>query len=304
LGGLFNVAGANRWLLALGLAQAGEFGFVLLSFTVANSVIPQAVADSLLLVVALSMVVTPALFIFYERVIVPRYDHSQEAKMDEITEHGDVLIIGHGRVGGMVNRMLRAGGIETTVVDYSSSQLDMLRAFGLRVFYGDGTRPDLLKSAHIEDVKLVVIAIDDKEKITELARHIISHYPSVHVLARATDRTHVYDLWSVGCRDIIRETYDSSLRMGRTAFEALGYDSTEAQRLATEFEYIDRKSMVELASVYDINVPIGENKAYIEKVRSMLTEWEQQLRNPTHTASQEDTSTESTDRPTDLSKTN
>jgi CPA2 family monovalent cation:H+ antiporter-2 len=92
--------------------------------------------------------------------------------------------------------------------------------------------------------------------------------------------------------------------MGRTAFEALGYDSTEAQRLATEFEYIDRKSMVELASVYDINVPIGENKAYIEKVRSMLTEWEQQLRNPTHTASQEDTSTESTDRPTDLSKTN
>lgn len=304
LGGLFNIAGANRWLLALGLAQAGEFGFVLLSFTVANSVIPQAIADSLLLVVALSMVITPALFIAYDRLIVPRYEHSQEEKMDEISDHGDVLIIGHGRVGGMVNRMLRAGGIETTVVDYSSSQLEMLRAFGLRVFYGDGTRPDLLKAAHIEDVKLVVIAIDDKEKITELARHIINHYPSVHVLARATDRTHVYDLWSVGCRDIIRETYDSSLRMGRAAFDALGYDVCEAQTLANEFEHMDRQSMVELASVYDINVPIGENKAYIEKVRSMLTEWEQQLRSPTHTASRQEPSSEPEDRPADLSKTN
>jgi CPA2 family monovalent cation:H+ antiporter-2 len=278
LGRLFNVTGSDRWLLALGLAQAGEFGFVLLSFTVASSVIPESVADPLLLVVALSMVITPALFIAYDKYIVPHFERNQEEQMDEITHHGDVLIIGHGRFGGMVNRMLRAVGIETTVVDYSSSQLELLRAFGLRVFFGDGTRPDLLKAAHIEDVRLVVIAIDEKEKITELARYITTTYPSVHVLARAIDRVHVYDLWSLGCRDIIRETYDSSIRMGRSAFVALGYDTDEAQAMASKFESIDRGSMVELASLYDINTPISENKAYVERVKTLLEEWEQQLR--------------------------
>jgi len=153
-----------------------------------------------------------------------------------------------------------------------------LRAFGLRVFFGDGTRPDLLKAAHIEDVRLVVIAIDEKEKITELARYITTTYPSVHVLARAIDRVHVYDLWSLGCRDIIRETYDSSIRMGRSAFVALGYDADEAQAMASKFESIDRGSMVELASLYDINTPISENKAYVERVKTLLEEWEQQLR--------------------------
>ncbi|WP_028671929.1 monovalent cation:proton antiporter-2 (CPA2) family protein [Saccharospirillum impatiens] len=280
LGRLFNVTGADRWLLALGLAQAGEFGFVLISFTVASAVIPPAIADPLLLIVALSMVITPALFIAYDRIIVPRFEHGQEDKMDDITDHGDVLIIGHGRVGGMVNRMLRAGGVETTVVDFSSSQLELLRAFGLRVFFGDGTRPDLLKAAHIEDVRMVVIAIDDKDKITELARYISATYPSVHILARAIDRMHVYDLWSVGCRDIIRETYDSSLRMGRSAFEALGYDSATARTMATDFESIDRASMVELASLYDINKPIAQNEAYIERVKTLMEEWEQQLKKP------------------------
>lgn len=300
LGRLFNVNGTDRWLLALGLAQAGEFGFVLLSFTVANSVIPQAIADPLLLVVALSMVITPALFIAYDRFIVPRFEQGQEAKMDDITEHGEVLIIGHGRVGGMVNRMLRAGGVTTTVVDYSSSQLEMLRAFGLRVFFGDGTRPDLLKAAHIDDVRLVVIAIDDKEKITELARYIITTYPAVHVLARARDRMHVYDLWSIGCRDIIRETYDSSIRMGRSAFEALGYTADRAQTMAADFESIDRASMVELASLYDINTPIAQNQAYVERVKSLMEEWEHQLRNPNPESEEEDL----TEQPPDLSRTN
>lgn len=300
LGRLFNVNGADRWLLALGLAQAGEFGFVLLSFTVANSVIPQAIADPLLLVVALSMVITPALFIAYDRFIVPRLEQGQESRMDDITDHGEVLIIGHGRVGGMVNRMLRAGGVATTVVDYSSSQLELLRAFGLRVFFGDGTRPDLLKAAHIDDVRLVVIAIDDKEKITELARYIITTYPTVHVLARARDRMHVYDLWSVGCRNIIRETYDSSIRMGRSAFEALGYTAARAQTMAADFETIDRASMVELASLYDINTPIAQNKAYVERVKSLMEEWEHQLRNPNPESAEEDLE----NQPPDLSRTN
>jgi len=107
---IFKLRGADRWLFGLGLAQAGEFGFVLLSFTVANS---------------LSMLLTPALFIFYEKVIVPKFISDQTADADEIEEPGNVLIAGHGRFGGIISRMLKGAGFSTTVVDFSSAQLEM-----------------------------------------------------------------------------------------------------------------------------------------------------------------------------------
>lgn len=276
LGTAFKLKGADRWIMALGLAQAGEFGFVLLSFTVANSVIPAAIADLLMLVVALSMLLTPLLFILFDRVIAPRYVQP-ERDMDEITERGDVLIIGHGRVGGIVNRMMRGAGYNTTVVDYSSTQLDMLRQLGFRVFFGDGTRPDLLHAAGIEEAKLLVIAIDDKQKITELVRYAIKNYPHLHILARATDRNHVYDLWATGCRDIIRESYDSSIRMGRSAIEAMGVPKDNAQRMADEFEDIDRAALRELADLHDINIPMIENKPYMKRAAQLIKEWEEQL---------------------------
>jgi CPA2 family monovalent cation:H+ antiporter-2 len=277
LGYVFKLNGLDRWLMALGLAQAGEFGFVLLSFTVANSVIPADIAEQLMLVVALSMLLTPALFIFYDKVIASRFIEP-EATMDDITEPGDVIIIGHGRIGGIVNRMMRGAGYNTTVIDYSSTQLDMLRRLGFRVYFGDGTRPDLLQSAGIQNAKLLVIAIDEKEKITELTRYVASNFPHVHILARATDRTHVYDLWAVGCRDIIRESYDSSIRMGKCAIEAMGVDTEKALLMAKEFETLDRASMLEVAGLYDINIPALENEPYMAKVAALINDWEEQLK--------------------------
>ncbi|MEM9388030.1 MAG: cation:proton antiporter [Pseudomonadota bacterium] len=275
---IFSLRGTDRWLLAFGLAQAGEFGFVLLAFTVANGVIPGLLADRLLLVVALSMLLTPVLFILYDRLIVPRYAVGQEQEADDIDRDCDIIVAGHGRFGGIVNRMLRGAGFETTVVDYSSSQLEMLRTFGFEVYFGDATRPDLLHAAGIDKARLLVIAIDNKQQITELTRYIIEHYPKVHVLARAVDRLHVYDLYSVGCRDIIRETYDSSIRAGRSAFEALGFSREEAVRMAGEFEKVDRQAMLEVAPLYDINIPPMENAPYVQRVKELRAEWEAQLR--------------------------
>ncbi|MEM7291432.1 MAG: NAD-binding protein, partial [Pseudomonadota bacterium] len=257
--------------------QAGEFGFVLLSFTVANGVIPSAIADQLLLVVALSMVLTPALFILYDRVIVPRFDEEQEQEFDEITEHSNIVIAGHGRVGGIVARMMRAAGHTPTVIDFSSKQLDMLKKFGIRAYFGDATRPDLLHSAGLAEAKLFVIAIDGKEQITELVKYTTKNYPNVHVVARATDRNHVYDLWAAGCRDIIRESYDSSLRMGRSAFEALGHSSDTAEELKEAFNTMDRRSMLELAEHYDPDIPPLENETYMAKVRERVDVWQQEL---------------------------
>ncbi|PIE09570.1 MAG: potassium transporter [Rhodobacterales bacterium] len=274
---VFKLTGADRWLFALGLAQAGEFGFVLLSFTVANAVIPSEVADVLLLVVAISMLLTPALFIVYDRLVAPRYSEEQELEADTIQEPGGVIVAGHGRFGGIVNRALRGAGYPTTVIDYSQEQLAMLRRFGLKVYFGDVTRPDLLDAAGIKDAKILVVAIDGKEATTELTRYVCKHFPDVHVIARAYDRNHVYDLWSVGCRDIIRETYDGSLRTARSTLEALGHDRETAQRMTEEFEAMDRAIMVEVADLWDIDTPAVENKPYMAKFEEMMDSWEEQL---------------------------
>lgn len=278
LGFIFKLEGADKWLLALGLAQAGEFGFVLISFTVANGVIPQEIANQLLLVVALSMLLTPLLFILFDRVITPLYIDAEAREADEITEPGDIIIAGHGRIGGIVNRMLRVSDYKTTVIDFSGAQLDLLRTFGVSAYFGDATRPDLLHAAGIADAKMLVVAIDDREQITQLVRYAAQNYPKLHILARAVDRHHVYELWAAGCRDIIRESYDSSIRMGRSAFEALGVSKKSAAKMADAFEEMDRHSMIELADLFDPDIPTMENAPYIERTKELNAEWEAQLR--------------------------
>jgi CPA2 family monovalent cation:H+ antiporter-2 len=274
---MFKIKGADRWLFALGLAQAGEFGFVLLSFTVANSVIPVGLSDQLLLVVALSMLLTPALFIAYDKLIAPRYDEAQAREQDEIDQASPIIIAGRGRVGGIVDRMLQAAGYSPTVIDFSSKQIDTMSKFGLRTYFGDATRPDLLAAAGIAEAKLLVVAIDDKEQITELVRYALTNYPDLHVMARAIDRDHVYHLYATGCRDIIRETYDSSLRMGRSAFEALGHPRPHAEAMTEAFQDMDREAMIMVADVYDLSIPPTENEAYLNRVREILGPWQDEL---------------------------
>ena len=276
LGTIFGLRASDRWLLTLGLAQAGEFGFVLLSFTVANSVIPPSVSDLLLLVIALSMLLTPALFIFYDKVIAPRYVTSEERETDEV-DAGKIIIAGFGRVGGLVDRILRAAGENTTVIDYSSQQIDNMRTFGAKVFYGDATRPDLLAAAGIAEAKVLVIALDDMEQITELAKYAHHNYPHLHVVARATNRHHVYELWEAGCRDIIRENFDSSIRMGRSVLEAIGIEKPRAQGMVDAFVAMDRDAMVEVAQYYRSDIPVMENQEYIDKVKEIRGPWEDEL---------------------------
>jgi len=278
LGHFFKLPWSNRWLFALGLAQAGEFGFVLLALTVTSGIIPEFLADRLLLVVALSMLITPALFIFYDRVIAPYFDKTEQREADAITETNQIIIAGKGRVGGIIDRMLVGMQYSTTVIDYSSKQLEMLRAFGSSAYFGDATRPDLLESAGIAEAKVLVVAIDDKEQITKLVKYAVQNYPDLHVIARAVDRDHVYDLWFVGCRDIIRETYDSSLRMGRSALEALGLSKDTANALTDLYRQIDQQAMIAVAEVYDVDIPSHENEKYIERALKLNNDLAPEMR--------------------------
>ncbi|MDM8167095.1 cation:proton antiporter [Roseovarius sp.] len=275
---VFRIRGADRWLFALGLAQAGEFGFVLLSFTVANGVIPTGLADQLLLVVALSMLLTPGLFILYDRVIAPRFSTVQEREADEMPSDTQVIIAGAGRMGGLIDRVIKAAGLRTTVIDYNARRLDILERFGTRHYYGDASRPDLLHAAGIGAAKMLIVAIDDRAQINEIVRHVTHTYPQVHIVARAVDRDHVYELWTLGCRDIIRETFDSSMRMSRSVFEALGIERDVAQKMIDAFVETDQAAMLEAAEAYDSGVPLHENTAYVELVRSRRGVWEAEMR--------------------------
>ncbi len=271
------IKGAHRWLVSLGLAQAGEFGFVLISFSLMNNILSVEIADQLLLIVALSMILTPLLYIVHDR-LVHRFYTKSDREMDTDFEHNQVIIAGRGRVGGIVNRMLTGADIKSTVIDYSSKQLDFLQAFGVHTYFGDATRPDLLHAAGIKQAKVLIIAIDGQEQITNLVRYAMHNFPDLHIVARAVSRDHVYVLWSLGCRDIIRETYDSSLRMGRSAYEAIGIDRKKAQGMAIKFQEIDRRAMGEVADVYDVNIPPEENQPYIEKIKNLVDRWNSDLK--------------------------
>jgi len=165
-----------------------------------------------------------------------------------------------------------------TVIDFSSKQLEMLKAFGVQAYFGDATRPDLLHAAGISDASLFVIAIDGKDQITELTKYVRQHYPKVHIVARAVDRAHVYDLWAAGCRDIIRDTYDSSLRMGRSAVEALGFTHDQAGRMIEVYKEMDQKSMLLMAEHHQPDIPMHENEAIIAKFNEVRADWEGELK--------------------------
>ncbi|QRF66257.1 cation:proton antiporter domain-containing protein [Ponticoccus alexandrii] len=277
---VFRIRGGNRWLFGLGLAQAGEFGFVLLTFTVGGQIIPEALAERLLLVVALSMLLTPGLFILYDRVIAPRFDREgeEDRETDAMPEDSTIIVAGAGRVGGIIGRILSVAGLNPTVIDFDSRRIEILERFGTRHHYGDATRPDLLYAAGLERAKMLVIAIDNREQITTLAAWMHKEHPGVHVIARALDRDHVYELWAVGCRDIIRETYDSTLRMGRSAFEALGLDTAEAQEIVERFDARDKALMRRTADAFRMGVPLHENAEYVRLVRETRPKWEAELR--------------------------
>ncbi|MBX2837770.1 MAG: monovalent cation:proton antiporter-2 (CPA2) family protein [Gammaproteobacteria bacterium] len=266
---VFKVGGGDRWLFALGLAQAGEFGFVLLSFTVGNAVIPEALADQLLLVVTLSMLLTPALFILYDRVLAPKFASTQANEADEIDVSSKIILAGHGRFGGVINRMLRAADFTPVVLDHNSNTLEIIRAFGGKIFFGDATRPDLLAAAGIDEASMLIVAIDDEHQITELVKYVHLNYPHVHIVARAINRHHVYALYAAGAKDIIRDTFDSATRAGRSALEGLGYHPHDAEKHVKSFVEFDKYSLIQVATLYDPDMPIVDNKPYIEKVKEI-----------------------------------
>ncbi|MET0748240.1 MAG: monovalent cation:proton antiporter-2 (CPA2) family protein [Rhizobium sp.] len=265
----FRLRGADKWLFALGLAQAGEFGFVLLSFTVQNAVLPPQLAAILLLVVALSMMLTPALFILLDKIILPRFNRRQAEEADEITEPGSIIIAGLGRFGQIINRLLLANGYKTVVLDHQADVVEGLRKFGVRSFFGDAGRPDLLHAAGLASAKLLVVAIDDVERAIEIVKHARRENPKLHIIARAFDRGHVYRLYQAGADDIVREMFDSSVRAAGYALSALGVHAYEVEKSKAVFVKQDRWGLRTLAPLWREDVEVFNNPEYIAKSKEI-----------------------------------
>ncbi|WED29320.1 monovalent cation:proton antiporter-2 (CPA2) family protein [Vibrio sp. DW001] len=237
---IFRIKKSNRWLFALSLAQAGEFGFVLLSFTVQNHVLPQGIAQTLSLVVALSMFLTPGLFILFDKVILPRYQKNEnDREPDNIDEEGSVIIAGVGRFGQIVTRLLSANNIKTTVLDIEPTQIENLRKINIKSYFGDATKPDLLHTAGIERATVIVITIDNKEAVKELVEYVKHTYPNVKIIARAFDRGHSYALRLAGADTIISETYFSALEAGKQALKDVGFHPFQVEQQKNAFVAIE-----------------------------------------------------------------
>jgi CPA2 family monovalent cation:H+ antiporter-2 len=281
LGHIFKLSGRDKWLFALGLAQAGEFGFVLVSFSVATNVMPDGVAETLLLVIALTMLITPLLFILHDIISRRAIDGSAHQPEDEIDDHGPVIIAGIGRFGQVVNRLIQASGFETVVLDHNPQTIAVMRRFGFKAFLGDPTRPDALRKAGLAEARVLVVALDSRQSARALVKYARAQRPDLHIVARAHDRADVYHLYQAGADDIVREMFDSSLRAGRYVLENLGlteYEAAEAQRI---FYHHDRKSIRELAQLWDPAVEPSKNAAYVARAKELEKDLETAFLNRT-----------------------
>ncbi|WP_121062132.1 cation:proton antiporter [Chachezhania antarctica] len=274
LGSAFKLRGRDRWLFTLGLAQAGEFGFVLFAFSVQQNVIPVDISEKLLLIVALTMLITPLLFMLYDVLSKRMGDTRRSTDYDQIDDEGPIIIAGIGRFGQIVNRLVTGSGFKTIVLDHDIETIQLMRRFGVKGFLGDPTRPELLKAAGLAKARVLVVALDDVDAAVRLVTYARRERPELHIVARAYDRNHVFRLYQAGANDIVREMFDSSLRAGRYVLENVGLTEFEAAEAEQTFYAHDRYAVRELAQVWDPDLSASDNAAYIARARELQKELE------------------------------
>ncbi|WLI90829.1 glutathione-regulated potassium-efflux system protein KefC [Massilia sp. R2A-15] len=244
----FAVPRSQQALFAFLLSQGGEFAFVVFGAAETAKVFTAEVASILVVVVALSMVATPLLLLLHDRVLAPRWREAKKRPADIIeTQEDHVIIAGFGRFGQIVGRLLRANQIALTVLDHDPDQIELLRKFGLKVFYGDATRVDLLTAAGAGKARALVVAVDSVEDSLALVDAVRRNFPDLKIMARARNVSHLYDLMDRGVTIIERETFESALQLGQSVLRHLGFGAYRARQAAQKFRLHNIQS---LHSVY------------------------------------------------------
>jgi glutathione-regulated potassium-efflux system ancillary protein KefC len=251
----FDMARGQHLQFALMLSQGGEFAFVVFGAAATARVFSSEVASTLVVVVALSMVVTPLMLMAWDRLSARRQGakgKKDAAKADEIEPNEDhVIIAGFGRFGQIVGRFLNVSGVKLTVLDHDPDQVDVLRRFGFKVFYGDATRTDLMRAAGAARARALVVAIDDIEDSLALVESVRRDYPDLPIFARARNVTHYYQLMDRGVTLIERETFEAAVKLGRSVLTTgLGQSAYRTRQTADKFRKYNLQNVLAVYPYY------------------------------------------------------
>jgi monovalent cation:H+ antiporter-2, CPA2 family len=263
-GRIYNLSNDQNLLYTFGLSQVGEFAFVLFSFTNTLKIIDPEWMNILMAVTAITMTITPLLLLLNEKVIDPRFgvkEKPDQREADKIEERNAVIIAGFGHFGSTIGRFLRANGVEATILDNDSDRVELLRKMGFKVYYGDATRLDLLKSAGADEAKILIAAIDSPETNMELVTTVQKHFPGMKLMVRAKSRMDAYDLIEMGLTDIYRESLDTSIKMAVDVLTKLGHRRYTATRQGQKFLQYDEEALVKMSGLRH------DMKQYILKAR-------------------------------------
>jgi monovalent cation:proton antiporter-2 (CPA2) family protein len=274
LAGIFRLPWQDTWMFGLGLAQSGEFAFVLFGFAGSSGALAGSLVEILILAVSFTMLLTPLLFILFERYVVPRTVSSVSRPADEIPEPGTVVIAGVGRVGQIIARLMMAEGYKIVVLDHDPNLVDRMRQTGVHSYYGDATRPDLLEAAGLAEAQVFVAALDDQNQQTAMVRHVAEHYPKCRIVARAYDRHHLYELEKAGAHAIEREAFEGALSLGKRTLRELGLHPFRAEQKVRAFRRHDMQTVDVLRDYWTG----GMGKKYLNAVRERLDELMQVMR--------------------------
>ena len=256
--------------LALSLSQGGEFAFVILSIAVGKGVVPEQISNTLTVVVTLSMMLTPLLLRF-ESLVSREVAEEPEYDGEMAGESRFVVIAGFGRFGQVVGRLISAKGFTFTALDISSEQVDFVRRFGHKIYYGDATRLDILHAAKVANAQAFVLAIDDVEASLKTAVMVRRNFPHVPIFARARNRPHAHRLMQAGAKLIRRETFESALSLTGELLVSLGLSGPDARHAVEVFKEHDiRRLQQDFENFEDIEKLRASARSYAAELESLF----------------------------------
>lgn len=259
---------ADNLSFAVGLSQVSEFSFVTYAFALQLGVFSQSNSDLLMAVTALTMTITPLLLLILDQFILPKIKSNPSKNNPEvdqkIREQNEVILIGFGHFGSTMGRFMRANGVEATILDSDPDQIDFLRKMGFKVYYGDGTRLDLLYAAGAAQAKILISAIDNTEHSLKLVSLCKENFPKLEVMIRAKNRYDAFELMEMGVKNVYREHLDTSIRMGEDVLIKLGFRAYTIHRLAKQFRIYDEEALKVLVKFK------GDKDEYISKVKKQI----------------------------------
>lgn len=274
LGRLFKLRKGYDYLFAFLLAQSSEFAFVLISFSQQSLLFDEKTAGLLMLTVTLSMAISPLLLIFNDKAVAPILSRKQNKREPEWVDNAEnpVIIAGFGRFGLAVGRLLIANKIQVTIIDSNPTNVEVLRKFGFKLFYGDVTRPQVLEQAGVKNARLIILSMAEYDDAIKVAGYLRKKYPRLKIMARAKDIYHTFEFFRQNVEAVQNEVFSSAADLGEKALVYLGLTPYEAYRATRTFKHHEKQVINDLYHSWkeDESNFIQDSRRFSEQLAEIL----------------------------------